>query len=72
MSITSEFAKGTSHDEVIVASKVAGCVQSIRELAQGTYEVQCDCFTLLVVVTTLVLGEDGMNLYKIESDIFPR
>jgi len=71
--VYTSFLKGISHDDVIYQHKSEEeFLVSWRNLNESVYEVETTAgFKLLVVVTDLVIGETGDNLYKVESSPFP-
>ncbi len=73
MSVTTYFVRASSRKEAITLVRAKGSILTITNLTTRVFEVSCvDNYSLLAVVTDLVVGCKEDNLYKVEVDLLPK
>jgi hypothetical protein len=72
MSISTYFIKASTRKEAITKTRATDTIKSVEALTPKLFEVTCEEYTLLAVVTDLSTGQGSENLFKVEIDLFPR
>lgn len=68
---TTYFKRAPTRRQAITECRTEGSIVSIESISPRVFSVKCEEYTLLAVVTDLVVGKGDANIFKVEIGLYP-